>query len=210
MNKECAEYLNATKGRWDEKKSDDAIHKINHKKIVDVMAGRRVGNYVAQWARDRYECIEDTEVLCYVEDGRVEVGIRFYGEIPGKACYEIMAEMKRQGLEEVDTVMGLEDDGYVTMYGVGPYAEFEAKVERIRIILGGIAYAGKSKVSLSEIHGPGPTPMMWIKNNDKNRATAAIDMRKSEDAIRLALKGLAKIRRAEWKSDCRAFWVYVA
>jgi len=177
-------------------------------KLDSVTALKRAGKKVAEWAKSEFPMsVEDAEVLAYFEDGVGNVGIRLYGKLMREYFTDVLNKMKREGLKECEAVVALEDDGFVTFYGVGPFVAKEAKVEKVREAVRGLILSGKTKVTVSEVHDV--LPMLWVKTTEKDPEIRKHDLNTSAWIVERAIKKFARMKFAEGKAGRNAYWLYL-
>lgn len=177
-----------------------------HEKLDTVVELRKVGNKVAEWAKSEFPMsVEDTEVLAYFEDGVGNVGIRLYGKLMREYFKDVAKKMKAEGLNDCEAVIGLEDDGYVTFYGVGPYVEEEAKIEKVRAIVRDLKLPGKAKVTVTDHFHNGQ--MLTIRDNERDAVKRNDEMVKAKKMVARAIRKVGEIFHAEMTARTDTYWL---
>lgn len=180
--------------------------KEKHEKLDTVVELRKVGNKVAEWAKSEFPMsVEDTEVLAYFEDGVGNVGIRLYGKLMREYFKDVAKNMKAEGLNDCEAVIGLEDDGYVTFYGVGPYVEEEAKIEKVRAIVRDLKLPGKAKVKVGDRFHNGQ--MLAIRDNERDAVKRNDEMVEAKKMVARAIRKVGEIFRAEKTARTDTYWL---
>lgn len=180
--------------------------KEKHEKLDTVVELMKVGNKVAEWAKSEFPVsVEDTEVLAYFEDGVGNVGIRLYGKLMREHFNDVANKMKAEGLNDCEAVIGLEDDDYVTFYGVGPYVEDEAKMEKVRAIVRNLKLPGKAKVTVGDRFHNGQT--LTIRDNEKDVVKRNDEMVEAKKMVARAIRKVGEIFRAEKTARTDTYWL---
>ena len=180
--------------------------KEKHEKLDTVVELRKVGNKVAEWAKSEFPMsVEDMEVLVYFEDGVGTVGIRLYGTLMRGNFKDVLKKMKAEGLNDCEAVIGLEDDGYVTFYGVGPYVEEEAKIEKVRAIVRDLELPGKAKVTVTDHFHNGQ--MLTIRDNERDAVKRQDEMVEAKKMVSRAIRKVGEIFHTEMTAKTDTYWL---